>query len=208
MKKKVRRFNEGGSSRFDEDTYSRAKGFLRLQGIEDTPALDEKTGKGGTRTTTSEIDGDVPMTRTNTVEVEAPPKPPIIKAAARSVAKPAPKVEPKSYVGSTNDAGEEGVPRTRSPMVSDLGIKQQRQMEDKGSIYSKDFGKPRAEREAAAAVREAQSKVPVKKFLADRMRRRVVRPTGTESYAKGGAVSASRRADGIAQRGKTRGKLV
>ena len=28
------------------------------------------------------------------------------------------------------------------------------------------------------------------------------------NYAKGGSVSASRRADGVAQRGKTRGKLV
>ena len=31
---------------------------------------------------------------------------------------------------------------------------------------------------------------------------------GTQSYAKGGAVSASRRADGCAQRGKTRGKML
>jgi len=30
---------------------------------------------------------------------------------------------------------------------------------------------------------------------------------GQRGYAKGGAVSASRRADGIAQRGKTRGKM-
>lgn len=31
---------------------------------------------------------------------------------------------------------------------------------------------------------------------------------GTKEYKKGGAVSASRRADGIAQRGKTRGKFL
>jgi hypothetical protein len=32
-------------------------------------------------------------------------------------------------------------------------------------------------------------------------------PRTSDDYAKGGAVSASKRADGIAQRGKTRGKM-
>ena len=38
-KRKFKKFEEGG--KIDSDTYSRAKAFLRLQGIEDTPALDE-----------------------------------------------------------------------------------------------------------------------------------------------------------------------
>jgi hypothetical protein len=40
------------------------------------------------------------------------------------------------------------------------------------------------------------------------LRREVTRGNkGEDSYKKGGAVSASKRADGIAQRGKTRGKM-
>jgi hypothetical protein len=35
-----------------------------------------------------------------------------------------------------------------------------------------------------------------------------LRGLGVQSYAKGGSVSASRRADGCAQRGKTRGKMI
>ena len=52
-------------------------------------------------------------------------------------------------------------------------------------------------------------RAPTRRFMADRMRRRVERPSGTESFAKGGSVgSASTRGDGIAKRGKTRGRLV
>lgn len=40
-KRKVKKFEEGGSARFDPDTYSEARAFLRARGIEDTPALDE-----------------------------------------------------------------------------------------------------------------------------------------------------------------------
>lgn len=52
-------------------------------------------------------------------------------------------------------------------------------------------------------------RAPTRRFMADRMRRNVNRPSGTESFAKGGSVgSASKRGDGIAKRGKTRGRLV
>ena len=50
---------------------------------------------------------------------------------------------------------------------------------------------------------------PSRRFMADRIRRRTERPSGTDSFAKGGMVgSASKRGDGIAKRGKTRGRMV
>lgn len=84
MKKKVRRFSEGGG-RFDEDTYSRAKAFLRLQNIADTPALDELAPQGRTRTYIKDIEGEVPLTRTSTVENEVPvPRPDLPSLRPRS----------------------------------------------------------------------------------------------------------------------------
>ena len=53
----------------------------------------------------------------------------------------------------------------------------------------------------AAIARNAQEDEEERK-------RRAAGGAPTTSMKKGGAVSASRRADGIAQRGKTRGKMV
>lgn len=50
---------------------------------------------------------------------------------------------------------------------------------------------------------------PSRRFMAARVRKRVERPSGTEAFAKGGKVSsAASRGDGIAKRGKTRGRMV
>jgi hypothetical protein len=57
-KRKVKKFEEGGSARFDPDTYSRAKAFLRLQGIEDTPALDELASRPRQIQAPRNIEGD------------------------------------------------------------------------------------------------------------------------------------------------------
>lgn len=55
-----------------------------------------------------------------------------------------------------------------------------------GSVVAENYRRGRAAREAAAAKRKAQEE---------------------QGYAKGGSVSASRRADGAAMRGKTRGRI-
>lgn len=57
-KRKVKKFEEGGSARFDPDTYSRAKAFLKLQGIEDTPALDELASRPRQIQAPRNIEGD------------------------------------------------------------------------------------------------------------------------------------------------------
>lgn len=69
-----------------------------------------------------------------------------------------------------------------------------------------------AEKEMSPAERAARQMIEDKK-AADATDKAYVRSlTSTEQNpvrkAKGGTVSASRRADGVAQRGKTRGKLV
>lgn len=90
-----------------------------------------------------------------------------------------------------------------------MGVRAAQQMEEKGSIYSRNFGKPRAVREAE----EKASRTPLPR--SQRMfqsRRKMERPTEPGGFAKGGKVSngfskASSRADGIAKRGKTRGRI-
>lgn len=64
-------------------------------------------------------------------------------------------------------------------------------------------------RRPASESTSIPASTPSRRFMAARVRRRVERPSGTESFAKGGSVSAaSKRGDGIAKRGKTRGRLV
>ena len=87
-----------------------------------------------------------------------------------------------------------------------MGVRAAQQMEDKGSIYSSDFGKPRAVREAESKTRRMPLPRSQRMFQG---RRQMDRPTSPGGYAKGGSVSsASNRADGIAKRGKTRGRIL
>lgn len=87
-----------------------------------------------------------------------------------------------------------------------MGVRAAQQMEDKGSIYSPDFGKPRAVREAESKTRRMPLPRSQRMFQG---RRQMDRPTSPGGYAKGGSVSsASNRADGIAKRGKTRGRVL
>lgn len=87
-----------------------------------------------------------------------------------------------------------------------MGARAAQQMEEKGSIYSSDFGKPRAVREAESKTRRMPLPRSQRMFQG---RRQMDRPTSPGGYAKGGSVSsASNRADGIAKRGKTRGRML
>jgi hypothetical protein len=64
-------------------------------------------------------------------------------------------------------------------------------------------------RRPATGATPSPAPSPSRRFMADRIRRRTERPSGTDSFAKGGMVgSASKRGDGIAKRGKTRGRMV
>jgi hypothetical protein len=62
------------------------------------------------------------------------------------------------------------------------------------------------EQEAILRRRMAQEKMD--KGMDEAYERAPYESMGTKEYKKGGAVSASRRADGIAQRGKTKGRMV
>jgi len=59
----------------------------------------------------------------------------------------------------------------------------------------------RKAQDAATKAFNAASKTPPSDDPRDGVR-------GQKGYAKGGAVSASRRADGIAKRGKTKGRMI
>jgi hypothetical protein len=77
----------------------------------------------------------------------------------------------------------------------------------KDKVYTQDMGPPPKEPDDASAGRKFKPKdpgMPEQPGSAIRVDGKPVKPT--KKMAKGG--SASSRADGIAQRGKTRGKMV
>lgn len=135
-----------------------------------------------------------------------------------------------------------------SRLQNAMGVRANQQMEEKGSIYSPDYGRPRAEREQRQAEREDNAKTtreverqarqdmlerrrtPIEaaalkpkdteeeerkaaersRTARQRRRRTITGPAmmGSPGFKSGGMVSsASKRADGIAQKGKTRGKV-
>ena len=140
------------------------------------------------------------------------------------------------------DRGGPGPARSRAPQ-NVMGVRAAQQMEEKGSIFSPDYGLSRAEREAKkereererVAKREAEARErrsgtrettraevrnsrsatppvppPGTRAFANRRRRDLAGPamTGSPGFKSGGMVgSASKRADGIAQKGKTKGRL-
>ena len=59
----------------------------------------------------------------------------------------------------------------------------------------------------AQEFKEANMSAAEKNARQDILEEKYTRKTKEQDYAKGGKVSASSRADGIAQRGKTRGKI-
>jgi len=107
-----------------------------------------------------------------------------------------------------------------------MGERQAKQMEQKGPIFSRDFGKPKAERDAikagersdqreqarqAAEERDRRRRERIRQAAEERDRRRRNTAPGSvqgASFKSGGMVSsASKRADGIASKGKTRGRI-
>ena len=185
MKKKVRRFEEGGSTggRFDSDVYERARSQIRAlsdtaEEPDKTPALDELIAEGS---------------RTKKRTEEAKPTP-----------KAAPKDAPKAAPTSGLDPMDEGLYQKR---VKDMEKAQALERVEPLAMV----GMGRAAKVAQAAAKYSAEKLAARQAAARSAKwssyRR--RPASLpEGMAKGGSVSASRRGDGIAQRGKTRGKLV
>ena len=106
------------------------------------------------------------------------------KSSMRTAAQ---KTAPKTSSKPIDDQGREGRDRGPKPAMD-----QGREGRDRGMKFVEALGREGRDRGLKPPVDQG----------------REGRDRGTSSYAKGGAVSASRRADGCAQRGKTRGKIV
>jgi hypothetical protein len=227
---KKRKFSSGGQ--FEEDTYERAKRFLQQSGAEgETPALDEilaskRAARTASRPPIKTVEGDEgpAITRTvDTSEAEADDRRAAaesLAARSRAMAPAAPAPRPAAPTPRAAAPAPADVPPLVSPpqpepdrLVSNrnrMGERAAEQMEKKGSIYSRDYGKPRAEREAAAAVRQLPTPRSQRMFQSRRRTPyQAAAVAGNPGYAKGGSVSsASSRADGIAKRGKTKGRVL
>jgi hypothetical protein len=86
-----------------------------------------------------------------------------------------------------------------------------------GGVYTAEMGKPPQDIDGASATKSPAPKKPTAPKKPSAPKDSVFREGmpvpqdidggSAKKMAKGGSVSASRRADGIAQRGKTRGKV-
>jgi hypothetical protein len=231
---KKRKFSDGG--RFEEDTYERAKRFLQQSGAEgETPALDEilaskRAARSVSRPPIKTVEGDEGPAITRTVDTsgaEADDRRAAaesLAARSRAMAPAAPAPRPAAPAPRAAAPAPAPAPADVPPLVSPpqpepdrlvsnrnrMGERAAQQMEEKGSIYSRDYGKPRAEREAAAAVRQLPTPRSQRMFQSRRRTPyQAAAVAGNPGYAKGGSVSsASSRADGIAKRGKTKGRVL
>ena len=173
MKKKMRKFEEGGLSKAQEEWLGGADRsdpiiMARMRrAVPDEPKAAPKADTGELRDET----GATSKIRRNTetgdlYSTEAPTPKPAPKAEAKSESKPAPKAEPKA------------APKTESKKASG-----EEPSFFKGTKGYKNLG---------ALFKSMREKA------------------GITSYKSGGSVksSASRRADGCAIRGKTKGRMV
>ena len=163
---KKRKFEGGGKT----DLYSRAKGFLRLQGIEDTPALDELTEKRKKSTY-------IPRPRLSPEVVEA--------ARQRWLAE-----QEKKEAGPIESAGQ----RAQSIMRADT-------KREPGPIAT-------AGARAQNIMRASSSRRPEEEVERRKPQEETEEPAMVlfDSGLKSGG-SVSRKIDGIAKRGKTRGRI-
>ena len=201
MKKKMRKFEEGGLSKAQEewlggadrtDPYIMAR---MRRAVPDEPKAAPAMSKADTGELRDET-GATSKIRRNTetgdlYSTEAPTPKPAPKAEAKSESKaeskPAPKAEPKSEMGPT-----------KKTTVQEFRESLKKAPEMPGS-YKKE----------SAGSEKPKTKIEPGTFSFGKIAKNLREKAGITSYKKGGSVSsASRRADGCAIRGKTKGRMV
>jgi hypothetical protein len=201
MKKKMRKFEEGGLSKAQEEWLGGADRsdpiiMARMRkAVPDEPKAAPKADTGELRDET----GATSKIRRNTetgdlYSTEAPtpkaaPKAeskPAAKAETKAESKPAPKAESKSEMGPT-----------KRTTVQDFRESLKKAPEMPGSYKKESTEKPK-------------TKIEPGTFSFGKIAKNLREKAGITSYKKGGSVksSASSRADGCAVRGKTKGRMV
>jgi len=192
MKKKMRKFEEGGLSKAQEEYLGgadRTDPFIMARmrkAVPDEPKAAPKADTGELRDET----GATSKIRRNTetgdlYSTEAPTPKAAPKAEAKSESKPAAKTESKPAPKA--ESKSEAPTAKSGPKVGRAGQA------------------PAGLSEFQAKVRSEAESMQGKTSLAKKLREKA----GITSYKKGGSVSsASSRADGCAVRGKTKGRMI
>jgi hypothetical protein len=197
MKKKMRKFEEGGLSKAQEEWLGGADRsdpiiMARMRkAVPDEPKAAPKADTGELRDetgATSKIRRNTETGDLYSTEASTPKAAPKAEAKSESKAesKPAPKAESKSEMGPT-----------KKTTVQDFRESLKKAPEMPGSYKKESTEKPK-------------TKIEPGTFGLGKIAKNLREKAGITSYKSGGSVksSASRRADGCAIRGKTKGRIV
>lgn len=199
MKKKMRKFEEGGLSKAQEEWLGgadRSDPYIMARmrkAVPDEPKAAPKADAGELRDETGEVSKIRRNTETGDLYSTEAPTP---KAAPKAETKAAPKAETKMEKKAGEFLEKENAPAKKTT-VQELRESLKKRPEMPGPYKKESVGteKPKADLSGL-------------KFgnVAKKLREKA----GITSYKSGGSVksSASRRADGCAVRGKTKGRIV
>tara|TARA_R110000868_G_scaffold18467_5_gene81153 strand:- start:4573 stop:5175 length:603 start_codon:yes stop_codon:yes gene_type:complete len=199
MKKKMRKFNNGGALSKAQEEYlggaDRTDPYIMARmrrAVPDepkaTPKVDvsemrDETGKVSTIRRNTET-GDLYDTETST-----------------------PKVTTKTEVVATKSAPKKETPAAKTESKPESQTKKTTVQEFRESLKAPDMIKPYKKSDISSD--KPKDKINLGDIKFESLSKKLREKAGITSYKSGGAVtsSASKRADGIAMRGKTRGKI-
>ena len=211
MKKKMRKFDNGGLSKAQEEWLGGADRsdpiiMARMRRAvpdepkaapkADTSELRDETGATSKIRRNTET-GDLYNTEAPTPKAETKPAPKAeTKPAAKAEAKPAPKAETK--------------PAPKAESKSEMGPTKKTTVQDFRESLKKAPEMPGSYKKESAGSEKPKAKIEPGTFSFGKIAKDLREKAGITSYKSGGAVksSASRRADGCAIRGKTKGRMV
>ena len=203
MKKKMHKFEGGGLSKAQEEWLGGADRsdpiiMARMRRAvpdepkaapkADTSELRDETGATSKIRRNTET-GDLYSTEAPTPKAEAKPAP-------KAEAKPAPKAETK--------------PAAKAESKSEMGPTKKTTVQDFRESLKKGPEMPGSYKKESAGSEKPKAKIEPGTFSFGKIAKDLREKAGITSYNSGGAVksSASRRADGCAIRGKTKGRMV
>ena len=199
MKKKMRKFEEGGLSKAQEEQLGGADRtdpyiMARMRkAVPDEPKAAPKADTGELRDETGATSKIRRNTETGDLYSTEAPTP---KATPKAESKPAAKAESKAESKAGQFLEKEKAP-TKKTTVQDFRESLKKAPEMPGSYKKESTEKPKAKIEPGT-------------FSFGKIAKNLREKAGITSYKSGGSVksSASRRADGCAIRGKTKGRMV
>jgi hypothetical protein len=209
MKKKMHKFEGGGLSKAQEEWLGgadRSDPIIMARMRRAVPDEPKAAPKAAPKADTSELRDETGATskiRRNTetgdlYNTEAPTPKAETKPAPKAETKPAPKAEAKP------------APKAESKSKSEMGPTKKTTVQDFRESLKKGPEMPGSYKKESAGSEKPKAKIEPGTFSFGKIAKDLREKAGITSYKSGGAVksSASRRADGCAIRGKTKGRMV